>query len=310
MLLQRLAAVSDQMLLSQTKVIRGHQNQMDAEMLLHLYEIDKRGIYRDAGYSSLFAYCHHELGFSEGAAGRRVRAARSLEATPEIYELIRDGKLSLSALSEVAPVMTVENKKEVLEAVKGASKREAVKVAVALGAPEKPRRESVRPRKVEVKADLFSSVPKVEERYALSFEVSRDVHELFETAQNLAGYCGIAELFGRALKEYVAKRRPEKVRARSTPPAKPWKKYVSKPLRREVMKRDGFQCSFVSADGIRCCERRGLEIDHIVPNARGGETVAENLRVLCWAHNQLSAEQVFGKAFMQQHSAGGAGAAA
>ena len=100
------------------------------------------------------------------------------------------------------------------------------------------RRRSVRADRPKIIFTFFDS----------AFEVSREVHELFETARNLSGYCGIAEVVQRALKEYVAKRRPEKVRARKTPPAEPWKSYVPKPLRREVMKRDEYQCSFVSAD--------------------------------------------------------------
>jgi hypothetical protein len=38
-----------------------------------------------------------------------------------------------------------------------------------------------------------------------------------------------------------------------------------------------------------------LELDHVVPKALGGSSEPENLRVRCRAHNQLWAEQVFGR---------------
>jgi len=71
--------------------------------------------------------------------------------------------------------------------------------------------------------------------------------------------------------------------------------YVTRAARREVFARDGEQCTYVSADGERCTERGRLELDHVVPKARGGSDEAENLRVRCRAHNQLYAEETFWK---------------
>jgi hypothetical protein len=57
---------------------------------------------------------------------------------------------------------------------------------------------------------------------------------------------------------------------------------------------DGLRCTF-AANGRRCEARAFLELDHEVPKALGGPADAENLRVLCRAHNQLVAEQAFGR---------------
>jgi hypothetical protein len=53
---------------------------------------------------------------------------------------------------------------------------------------------------------------------------------------------------------------------------------------KEVYERDGEQCTFVSDDGVRCEERGFLELDHVVPSARGDSDDAANLRVRCRAH--------------------------
>jgi 5-methylcytosine-specific restriction endonuclease McrA len=64
---------------------------------------------------------------------------------------------------------------------------------------------------------------------------------------------------------------------------------------RETFARDGLQCAYVSPDGRRCTARAFLEVDHVEPRARGGGDHADNLRVLCSAHNQLAAEQAYGR---------------
>ena len=49
-------------------------------------------------------------------------------------------------------------------------------------------------------------------------------------------------------------------------------------LRYEILKRDGFRCKLcgrTADDGVK------LHVDHIVPVAKGGETVPDNLRTLC-----------------------------
>lgn len=77
-------------------------------------------------------------------------------------------------------------------------------------------------------------------------------------------------------------------------------RHIPDRIRREVWKRDGTQCTFVSpVTGLRCQEKHFLEIDHITPFARGGSTVEPaNLRLLCRTHNQWQARKEFGDEFM------------
>ena len=78
-------------------------------------------------------------------------------------------------------------------------------------------------------------------------------------------------------------------------------RYIPKDVREAVQKRDGGRCSYVSPLGERCPECSGLQYDHIIPVAFGGETSVENVRLLCGCHNQLAADQSFGRSFMQLH---------
>ena len=81
-------------------------------------------------------------------------------------------------------------------------------------------------------------------------------------------------------------------------------RYIPALLRDQVLKRDNYQCSYTSHEGVRCTCRRNLELDHIVPFAVGGRTESENLRVLCSAHNLHTARLAFGAEFVERKIAG------
>jgi hypothetical protein len=75
-------------------------------------------------------------------------------------------------------------------------------------------------------------------------------------------------------------------------------RYLSASVTRSVYVRDQGQCSFVSADARRCGARAFLQLDHVEPWAALGAPVAENIRILCRAHNQLHARNCFGKKYI------------
>lgn len=64
---------------------------------------------------------------------------------------------------------------------------------------------------------------------------------------------------------------------------------------RAVAARDGLRCSWIGPDGERCSATSWLELDHVEPRAKGGSSEANNVRVLCRAHNRLEAELAFGR---------------
>jgi hypothetical protein len=75
---------------------------------------------------------------------------------------------------------------------------------------------------------------------------------------------------------------------------------VARADRREVFARDGLRCTYVSPDGRRCTARAFLELDHAEPRGLGGNDRADNLRVRCRAHNQLWAEQAYGREHVER----------
>ena len=94
-------ALGNQELLSRTKFLVQKEREVHVQVLRHLREIESRKLYFSQGFSSLFDYAVRELGYSEGAAFRRIKAMRLCRDLPEAEERIQSGKLSLSSASQL-----------------------------------------------------------------------------------------------------------------------------------------------------------------------------------------------------------------
>ena len=82
--------------------------------------------------------------------------------------------------------------------------------------------------------------------------------------------------------------------------AKANSRYIPSEVRERVHERAGHQCEYRSEDGTRCRSRTGLEIEHKLPFALHRSHDERFLRLHCRPHNLLSAERVFGVAFIQE----------
>jgi hypothetical protein len=323
---------------------------------------------------------------SEGAAGRRVAAARVCRRFPEAFGRVTRGDLHLSALCALSPHLDPANAGELFEACRRKTRRQ-IEELLAARFPRPDVREQIRrlPMRAHEAAPVLAEAPRRRElealsadRFSVHFTADAELRELIEQARALASHRlpkgDLASLMKLVLETFVRheeKRRfaigrnPRAVRvdakpagsvatprarisavptgiastppgvasavpagmastspgeasalptaAPSTPPcgapasrprertatARLWRirmrsRYLSAPVTRSVYLRDRGQCSFVSADGRRCGARAFLQLDHIEPWAVLGASVTENIRILCWGHNQLHARNCFG----------------
>jgi hypothetical protein len=77
--------------------------ELEAELLVHLGEVDARDLALRRGFRSLHAYCVEVLHFSEAVAFHRITAARAARRFPQVLERIRSGELHLSGLRLLLP---------------------------------------------------------------------------------------------------------------------------------------------------------------------------------------------------------------
>ncbi len=109
-----------------------------AELLLALADFDRRKLWEQLGHTGLFPFLHRELGLSKAAAFYRKTASDLIQRFPEIVEPLRDGRLCLTAIAEVARVITPENRAQVLPRFFHCSSREAKQIAAEIAPVEAP----------------------------------------------------------------------------------------------------------------------------------------------------------------------------
>jgi hypothetical protein len=91
-----------------------HEQYGLAEFLVALAEFDRERLWLQLGHASLFSFLHRELGLSNAAAHYRKVAVGLIQDFPEVVEPLRQGKLCLTSVADLARVMTPENRAEVL----------------------------------------------------------------------------------------------------------------------------------------------------------------------------------------------------
>ena len=309
-----------------------------ADLLADLAEVDARKLYLPAAYGSMFDFCVHAKHMSEDVALKRIRVARMAREFPAIFPALADGRLNQTAVLLLAPRLTADTADELLAAAAHKSKAEIelllaarfpkpdVPAVVQPLAPPGITGENVAPDapafELAPEPVVPSNVPNVPVpmeplapraklaplspgRFAVQFTIDQATHDKLRCAQALLGHAlpsgDIAKVFERALDSLVKQLEKQKFAKCDRP--RPQEgvakgRHIPAAVKRAVYERDGVQCTFVSDKGKRCESRTSLELDHIDPVARGGESTTDNLRVRCRVHNQYEAECTFSPEFM------------
>jgi probable addiction module antidote protein len=297
-----------------------------ADLLLAIAEFDELAVYRQLGFSSLFDFLHREIGLSRGSAYYRQVGARMIRRFPEVEEPIRDGRLCVTTVGELAKVMTEENRAEVLPRFFGCSREEARQlVAEMLPAEVVPRRTVV----TEVPLLAPVEAEPLEPSHEGVLLVGRDrthpcrgvpaavetrtvVEPLTSTESRM--HVTVSPAFMTLLKKARAGQSHVQPGASDEQVLtaalellleKQEKRKASVPakVKREVVKWDEGKCKWPLDGGGVCGSEVRLEIDHVVPRGRGGPSTVSNCRVLCRAHNLEAARQVYGDEYMDLFTA-------
>lgn len=299
-----------------------------AAMLAYIGEIDRRKLYLEDAYSSMFMMCTKHFGMSEAIAAKRIRAGRAACRFPIILAMIRRGELHLSGVHQLAGHLTETNHEEVLERAKHRSMRE-IEALIAEISPQ-PDRESVL-REIAVEpADAMAggpgvtggivesgpipanslrnlTVPLSPRRYRLHVTIGQEARDALEELRGLLSHQipngDPAKIVEKALALLLAKTKKKRAASADKPRTKVKKsnkrtRVIPAHVRRAVFTRDEGRCAFVDAEGRRCGSTWQVELHHCVPYGRDGPHSEENIQLRCRAHNQFEAELEFGKAFM------------
>lgn len=112
---ENLANVSNHSLVKHLKQLVEQERELQLEILRYLKEIYERRLYLEKGYPSLFAFMTEELAYSEGAAGRRIRAMKLMGEVPEVEAKLESGNLSITVASQIQSFVQNQDKKRKTE---------------------------------------------------------------------------------------------------------------------------------------------------------------------------------------------------
>jgi len=309
------------------KGCRARERSATAILIAHIAEAEARKLYLDDACDSMATYCMRELHLGEDEAYRRIHAGRAARRFPQIFGMLEDGRLNLTAVNVLAPRLTEANVDELLTVAACKSKNQILELLATRFPQSEPLPLVVADTSdatdrlalarvpgddspaalapARVASPRSSVAPHAAGRYTATIAMDQAAHDDLRACTDLLGHVlpsgSAAEVIAFALRHLVTHLRKRRFGA-SDRPAGPRStndpRHIPARVRRAVYERDGGRCTFTGVDEARCGSRVRIELDHIVPVARGGESTVDNVRTLCRAHNQHAAEQVFGDVFM------------
>ena len=96
-------------------------NSAEARMMTLIAEFDRRGGWKDGGYSSCAEWLAWRIGTKIGTARERVRTARALERLPRTADALKHGTISYAKVRALTRVATPEREAELLEFARAGS---------------------------------------------------------------------------------------------------------------------------------------------------------------------------------------------
>jgi hypothetical protein len=276
-------------------------------VLHYLKEIERRRLFSELGYKSMFDLAVRRFGYSEDQAYRRISAMRLLHEIPEIEQKINDGEITLTHIGLAQSLFRHEKKAsqkefscdekiQLFEKISCKPTREAEKITLAMvsacvsktgaemaspGRIKRDRVHAVSPDQIELKFLAPASIqPKIEKLKGLLAHQDPGISlgELFEKLCDL----GLSEWNPAKIAA------PRKRRVITSP------RTIAAAERREIFARAQSRCE-------NCGSEHALQIDHILPFALAGASSKENLRLLCRSCNQRAAIRTFGLEKMERH---------
>lgn len=337
---QFLRKLSSDKLMLKTKSLVRNETEITLQILFHLQEIERRRLHFERGYQSLHEFCVRYLGYSDGSAGRRIRAARLLREVPELEGKIESGAMNLSTIAQAQSffrseearevIYSKEQKLEILGGLENKSAREVEQEFLKLS-PENLPREKLRPlteTQVELKVVLDQDL--IQEFEALRSWLSHSnpnpsYQDLIRKALKIANQEMKKKRLGS--ERPSAQKNSSNTKLQNVKVASPRKHFKDDPLserqastqklsmlengqirsrfisfgvRREIWLRDQGCCTYRDdRTGKVCGSKMRLEVDHVVPFAKGGANTQENLRLVCRQHNAQMAIRHFGRKKME-----------
>ena len=127
-----LGSVADDELVRRLSALVSHSRRVEADLVAHIGEVEARRLYAREAAPSMFVYCTERLHLSEAEAYLRITVARAAREHPVLLTMLRDGRLHLSGIAILLPVLTHENRDALLARATHRSKRQIEELVAEL----------------------------------------------------------------------------------------------------------------------------------------------------------------------------------
>ena len=275
-----LSELNDDALLNSTKKLAVQERELVTKILHHLREVERRRLFSKLKYKSLHEYAVKELCYSDGQAQRRISAMRLMIEIPDLEAQLNSGATNLSNVglvqsyfrheSKSRPISKIE-KSAVLAKIENLSTRQAEQVVASLST----RPETLFAEKIRVLTPEFSEI-----RFSADQALLNKLERLKGLLAHKVPQASLREIFHEICDIGLAQ---------LSAPVKRRAKHAQKPKAFEEISCDLCRSTFA------------LQIDHIVPKAKGGSNKQSNLRLLCRSCNQREAIEHFGQRKMEKY---------
>lgn len=251
----------------------------EVEVLRHFQEIEARKLWTGSG--SLYKYLGHMFVLTADQIYPRLQAMRLMRAIPEVEQKLELGDLSVTNALKAQQAFTaeakqrlvsVEEKREVLESLSRASTKEADRLLAEKYPESKRPPEKIKP--VGGNRNLI--------QFYVDDETLKEIEELKAKYSHQMPSGQMEDL----IKIFIQKERRE-VRARKRVTIKTRSRHIPAQVKRELEKTRHLGCDHVDeTSGERCGLKHFLQLDHLHEYSQGGLNEAHNLHWLCGFHNR------------------------
>ncbi|OFZ47623.1 MAG: hypothetical protein A2381_09600 [Bdellovibrionales bacterium RIFOXYB1_FULL_37_110] len=273
---------SDQELLTSTKNLIKKERKLLSEIISHLEEIERRKLYSDLGYTSLFDYSLKELNYTEQQAWRRINAMRVLKTLPELKKNIDNGSLSLSSINlasnlfKEANIISKQDKLQIFDQMKNLTKTQCedkvYKMKKDFGIDKTPKRTIINNATTEIAR--------------VHVNLSKETLKKIEKVKNLTKEDDLDKIISLLADTYINQKIEVKRESKNVPAKN--SRHIPRKIKETVYKRTNGECE-------NCKSTQNLEFDHLIPYAKGGTNNLTNIQLLCSNCNKRKAIKDFGQ---------------
>jgi hypothetical protein len=129
---EALRSVSDDALMNRLTDLVTQDRRVEADLVAHIGEVETRRLFARHAFPSMFSYCTQVLHLSEAEAYRRITVARAARRYEGLLDMLRDGRIHLTGMALILPVLKPENYRSVLARATHCSKLEIQELVAEL----------------------------------------------------------------------------------------------------------------------------------------------------------------------------------